>query len=126
MALGSGMHEMGHAPHEDGLPEEPLGWPITTAASSASTSPSPASGKTISVIASLSGSLCTKRSSCLVNLPGSDYTLFTLAQRVNLVRPSLIRIQSGRKSYHLHILLRFERSAPDHEASVQGPSGCLE
>lgn len=33
MALGSGMHEMGHALYEMGLPEEPLGWPITTAAS---------------------------------------------------------------------------------------------
>ena len=109
MALGSGMHEMGHALYEMGLPEEPLGWPITTAAS-------------LSIHESQSrfwenhigNSLAFWKFMYEKVLPAykpawlSDYTPFTLAQRANLVRPSLIRIQSDEVSYHLHILLRFE------------------
>ncbi len=109
MALGSGMHEMGHALYEMGLAEEPLGWPITAAAS-------------LSIHESQSrfwenhigNSLAFWKFMYEKILPTykpawlSDYTPFTLAQRANLIRPSLIRIQSDEVSYHLHILLRFE------------------
>lgn len=122
MALGSGMHEMGHALYEMGLPEEPLGWPITAAAS-------------LSIHESQSrfwenhigNSLAFWKFMYEKILPAykpawlSDYTPFTLAQRANLIRPSLIRIQSDEVSYHLHILLRFEleRALINGDLSVQ-------
>lgn len=109
MALGSALHEMGHALYEMGLPSEPLGWPQTMP-----TSLSIHESQSRFWENHIGNSLAFWEFLYHEVLPAynpswlAKYTPLTLAQKANLIRPHLIRIQSDEVSYHLHILLRFE------------------
>ncbi len=109
MALSSGLHEMGHALYEMGLPAEPLGWPQTMPASlsiheSQSRFWENHVGNTLAFWEFLWAHVLPAYNPTWL----TSYTPLMLTQKANLIRPHLIRIQSDEVSYHLHILLRFE------------------
>ncbi|MCS6895911.1 MAG: carboxypeptidase M32 [Bacteroidia bacterium] len=108
-ALSAALHEMGHALYEQGLPREPLGWPITHA-SSLSVHESQSRfwenhvGASVEFWTYLYENVLPHYTLSWL----SAHTPFSLARQVNKIQPGLIRIESDEVSYHLHILLRFE------------------
>ncbi|MCS7161915.1 MAG: carboxypeptidase M32 [Bacteroidia bacterium] len=109
MALSAGLHEMGHALYEQGLAREPIGWPISMAASlsvheSQSRFWENHIGASLPFWQFMQARILPRYQPSWL----SAYTPLTLARRVNKIQPHLIRIQSDEVTYHLHILLRFE------------------
>ena len=102
------LHEAGHGLYEQGLTGAIEGTFAARRRRSACTSRSRASGRTWSGARARSGSATWARSRPRSPSSSRDVALDQFVRAVNLVEPSLIRVEADEVTYNLHVLLRFE------------------
>ncbi len=107
-ALGSTMHEGGHALYEQGLPMEHAGTPMAEAASlGIHESQSRLWENMVGHSRSFWG-WCTPLVHDILGGGLTGYDAETFYKGSNRVQPSLIRVEADEATYNLHIIVRFE------------------
>jgi carboxypeptidase Taq len=108
-AISSTMHEVGHALYEQGLPQrEHWGEPLGRAASFAIHESQSRLWENMVGRSRAFWEWATPLARAAFGAPGSSLTVDGVYGAVNLIEPSLIRVDADEATYNLHIMLRFD------------------
>jgi len=108
-AISSTMHEVGHALYEQGLPQkEHWGQPLARAASFAMHESQSRLWENMVGRSRAFWEWATPLAREAFGTAGSSLTVGSIHGAVNLVEPTLIRVDADEATYNLHIMLRFD------------------
>ncbi|NCG17394.1 MAG: carboxypeptidase M32 [Rhodobacterales bacterium] len=115
--LGGTLHEAGHAMYEQGMPCDPLGSGVDSAASLGMHESQSRFWE--NYIGRSKPFFAWFRSQLVERFPDTEVTPADLYRAANRIQPSLIRIFADEVTYNLHIIVRFELEVALVEGSLE-------